>query len=145
MIIWAMIAFGVFTVILLCGCQNSNLNNNNTNNNTNNNATLTTFIIKEDGTFSSDECTRRGLTGMAIMFESKYCGYCKATLPYFQQACQTEGIEPIILDLSIPEHRAKMESYGLDIWFTPTFVFGCDYFIGARSEEDYLKVLKKLT
>ena len=77
------------------------------------------------------------------MLESKYCGHCKATIPDFKDACAEKGVEPIILDLSVDEQRVQMMSYGISIQFTPTFIFGCDYFVGVKTKQEYSDSLDK--
>ena len=102
---------------------------------------LDTFVIDSNGAFSSAECSAKGLENKVIMLESKYCGHCKETLPKFKEACAEKGIVPEILDVSEKDQRKQMESYGVDIQYTPTFIFGCKYFIGAMEKSDYLKIL----
>ncbi len=102
---------------------------------------LLTHTIQVDGEFEADDCLQRGLKDSVIMFESKYCGHCKATLPIFLEACNENGIEPIILDLSISEQREQMESYGIEVYYTPTFIFGCSYYVGTKTKEGYLQVI----
>lgn len=98
------------------------------------------ITITKDGSFQPDECKSRGLKNKVIMFESKYCSHCTATLPVFQEACRGLGIEPTILDLTNEEDKELTKSYGLDIRYTPTFVFGCDYYVGVKTEENYLRL-----
>jgi len=40
-----------------------------------------------------------------------------------------------VIDTSTTEGWELLESYDLSVLYTPTFVFNCEYFIGAR--EDY--------
>lgn len=101
------------------------------------------ITIGKAGSFSSEDCVQRKLEDKIIMIESKYCGHCKQTLPVFEGACKEKGVEPIILDISVPEQRKQMESYGINVMYTPTFIFGCDYFVGSRSKEDYLSLLEE--
>ena len=78
------------------------------------------------------------------MLESKYCGHCKETMPDFKEACDEKGITPIILDISIDEQKLQMESYGIDIRFTPTFILDCEYFVGVKSKEEYVQFLESI-
>ncbi len=162
------IALNVFAVVLLVllalslfGCQNqpappdfpvddtSSGNSTNDNNNSGNSnsqsgdSELEIITIKTDGSFTQEECEKRALDDKVFMLESAYCPHCKETLPDFKEACAEKGVEPIILDLSIAEHRGQMLSHGITIAYTPTFVFGCDYFIGGRSKEFYLQAMDK--
>ena len=123
-------------IILLLWCQKQG-NSLQTQNNT-----LETFTILNDGEFNPAECSQRGLDGLIIMLESEYCGHCKTTLPDFQEACEESGVTPIILDVSITEHRDQMKSYGLEIQYTPTFIFNCKYFVGAKTKEKYLNLIQ---
>ena len=60
------------------------------------------------------------------------------------EACEETGIEPIVLDLSVSEDMAKLESFGVRVQFTPTFLFGCKHYIGAKStKEEYIDLLNE--
>ncbi len=101
------------------------------------------ITISGDGSFLIEECKIRKLEDKTIMILSKYCGHCKQTLPLFEEACEEKGISPIILDISIPEQRDQMESYGINIQYIPTFIFGCKYYVGALNEEEYVSSLER--
>lgn len=101
------------------------------------------IVITGQGEIPPDECSRRDLEAKYIMFESKYCGHCAAALPKFKEACSELGIQPEILDISSGPQREKMLSYGLVAQYTPTFVFDCKYYIGAKSKEEFLGLLKE--
>ena len=103
----------------------------------------TVITISNDGFFTDEECVIRDLNDKVIMFGSKYCGHCQATMPDFLAACETKGVEPIVLDLAESEDREQMESYGLSISYTPTFVFGCNYYAGAETSAEYLSYLEE--
>ena len=106
-------------------------------------AEIQNIILSQDGSFSIEDCKNRGLNDKVLMLESKYCGHCKVTLPMFKEACAEKGVNPIILDVSEPEQRKQMESHGISIRFTPTFVFGCDYYMGSKQKQEYLQLLDK--
>ena len=122
--------FGLICILLVLtnGCSNQEMD---------------IVTIDKDGSFDPLDCKNRGLNDKVIMLESKYCGHCKATLPFFLQACAEKGVEPSVLDLSVDEQREQMESFGISIQYTPTFIFGCDYYVGVHSKEDYLTFLDK--
>jgi thiol-disulfide isomerase/thioredoxin len=101
-------------------------------------------MITSDGRFDADVCAQKGLSGKALMLESKYCSHCQTTLPIFAQACDEQGVECEILDLADSEQYTKMKSYGVDVRFTPTFIIGCEYFTGVRSKEEYLSYLENI-
>lgn len=105
------------------------------------NPDIQVIVISEDGYFNQDECVQRGIKDSVFMLESKYCGHCKKTLPIFKEACDEKGINPIILDLSNDEQRKQMEESGISVLYTPTFIFGCDYYVGVGSKEKYLELL----
>ena len=130
--------FSIFFLCLIVGCKDSDKVDINE---SGKNSDIQTKIIDENGLFTEEECRLRKLNDKVIMFESKYCNHCKKTLPIFIEACNENEIMPIILDISIDEQRKQMESYGLDIRFTPTFIFGCNHYIGAKSKEEYLSLL----
>ena len=104
---------------------------------------LDSVRIQSDGSFTQEFCEAYGLEDKVIMIESKYCGHCQQTLPIFLQSCAQKNIEPIILDLSLSEDRAKMNSYNVEALYTPTFIFGCDYYVGAKDMPKYLSLLSK--
>ena len=132
----------LFIALVLSSCSSPNsIPNNNSNNQTD---PLTIITITDSGSFTQEECSARNLTGKIIMLESKYCGACQHTMPEFIKACEEKGITPEILDLSIAENMEKMEQYNLQIKFTPTFIFGCDYYIGAVSKQDYVNRINKM-
>ncbi|MCK5474495.1 MAG: thioredoxin family protein [Candidatus Aenigmarchaeota archaeon] len=128
-------------ILFLAGCVSAPHINSSTDDDSNQTQEqVELFTIKKDGSFQPDECKNRGLENKVIMFESKYCSHCATTLPVFQEACRSLGIEPAILDLTIEEDKELTKSYGLDIRYTPTFVFGCDYYVGVKTEENYLRL-----
>ncbi len=94
-------------------------------------------LIKKDGHFDWEDCQARELQDKVIMLESSYCGHCKATLPVFKEVAEQKGVNPLILDLSVEEERQKMDDMRINVQYTPTFIFGCDYYTGAKSREDY--------
>ena len=93
--------------------------------------------IKTDGNFAHDECVRRGLEDKVLMLESKYCGHCQETLPIFKQVAAEKGFKPTILDITEKEQAEEMNSYGIKIKYTPTFIFGCEYFVGEKTADEY--------
>ncbi|MBU0666862.1 MAG: thioredoxin domain-containing protein [Nanoarchaeota archaeon] len=107
----------------------------------NNNDSL--FTINSEGSFSQDVCIQKGLVEDVLMIESQYCSHCEATLPDFVEACAEKGVNSTILDVSVDEQRERMESYGVTISYTPTFIFGCDYYVGAKTKDEYLSMLDK--
>ncbi len=100
-----------------------------------------TVIIAAEGAFDTEDCLKRGLGNNLIMIESKYCGHCKDTKPDFMAACNETGIEPVIIDISEPEGLAQVNLYRVEARFTPTFIFGCNYFIGSKSKEEYVDLI----
>ena len=82
------------------------------------------------------------ITDKVIMLMSSSCEHCMETEPDFLAACEERGITPIILDMDDPEQISTMESFGISIYGTPTFIFSCDYYLGAmESKEDYLALI----
>jgi thiol-disulfide isomerase/thioredoxin len=128
----------IVSLVIACtpGGDNPNINQEE-------NITIVPIItISESGTFSLKDCQDRKLEGKAIMIESKFCGHCQSTKPLFLQACQESGIVPEILDISKKEEQEKMISYSVEVQYTPTFIIGCDYYIGAMSKEEYKSALQ---
>lgn len=98
---------------------------------------VTVRTITEDGSFTPDACTARDLDGKVMMLESKHCGHCQQTKPDFIAACEAAGIEPLILDLSVPEELSTAKARGVLPQFTPTFIIDCDYYVGVRERATY--------
>ncbi|MDK2908008.1 MAG: hypothetical protein PWQ87_466 [Candidatus Woesearchaeota archaeon] len=106
---------------------------------------LEIITISNEGSFSAEECSARGLEGKVIMLESSYCGACRSTMQNFLDACKEMNITPIILDLSQSENYQKMlDEYKIQIRYTPTFIFGCDYYIGATSKQEYIRRIETM-
>ncbi len=100
------------------------------------------FDINKDGTFSGAQCEEHNPNYDIVMFESKFCSHCKDTLPVFLEICEAKGVTPIVLDLSVPEDMARMrDEYKVSIQYTPTFLFGCDYVVGAQTGEEYSRLI----
>ena len=78
------------------------------------------------------------------MLESKYCGHCRETLPLFEEACEEQGVIPEILDLSVKEDQERMYSLGIQVQYTPTFIFGCNYYVGVKTKEKYLNYINQI-
>lgn len=130
-------------VMLLSSCSSPEpIPNNNSDNQTD---PLRIITIDDSGSFTQKECLARNLTGKIIMLESAYCSACQHTMPEFVEACNEKGVTPEILDLSKPGDREKMEQYNLQVKYTPTFIFGCDYYIGAVSKQDYINRINKMS
>jgi len=120
----------MLTLLVLSGCSSSLPENSGD-----------AFTISDEGSFSADVCAAKGLTGKAIMLESRYCPHCTATLPDFNQACSEAGVDCEVLDLADEENINKMYSYGIAAQFTPTFIIDCEYFVGAKTFEEYFDLL----
>ncbi|MFP4118778.1 MAG: thioredoxin family protein [Candidatus Woesearchaeota archaeon] len=102
----------------------------------------TTTTISKDGSFSEKECKQKGLQDKVLMIESKYCGHCQETKPGFEQALEESGMTAEFYDLAEPEEQKElMDEYGISVQYTPTFVFGCNYYVGAYEKEQYVGFL----
>ncbi len=126
----------IILITLINGC-NSN-NESPINNGSNQNI----FTITGEGYFNSKECSNKLFKDKVIMLKSEYCPHCEKTQPLFEEACQEKGITPLILDISISEQRKQIENFGLNIQYTPTFVFGCKYYVESMSKDKYLELLE---
>lgn len=103
---------------------------------------IATLTILSDGEISRQECIERDLHGKVVMLESQYCGHCKKTLPIFEAACEELGLTPLVVDISTKEGVDLLTSYGIEIQYTPTFIFDCKYYVGAKqSKEEYVQLL----
>jgi thiol-disulfide isomerase/thioredoxin len=121
------LALLIIALLILTGCQKEGI-----------------VYINNNGAFTELQCSKRGFQDKVIMLESKFCHACKLTKPIFIEACEERNIEPIILDLAEEEQRAQMNSYMIDIQYTPTFIIGCNYYIGGGEKEEFLNLLDKL-
>ncbi len=131
-----LISFMVLLIFTSC-----ELNSVESSDNISNQDSIEIFTIKSNGEFDEDFCVKSGLKDKVIMLESKYCGHCQTTKPVFLEACHEYDVTPIMLDLSVPEDREIMESYNLQAVYTPTFIFGCKHYVGAKDKDAYLELL----
>ncbi len=132
------LSFLLISLVLFTSCE---VNANDENNSFSNETEVELFTIKSLGIFDEGFCSKNDLKDKVIMIESKYCGHCQKTKPEFLEACHEKGITPLMLDLSVEKDRELMESYSLQALYTPTFIFGCNYYIGAMNKENYLELL----
>tara|TARA_Y100000310_G_scaffold345282_1_gene463393 strand:+ start:4964 stop:5341 length:378 start_codon:yes stop_codon:yes gene_type:complete len=98
------------------------------------------ILIDSDGSLSEAECSIRGLEGKYVMIGSAFCSHCVDTKPVFEADCEETGVDCVSIDTSTTEGWELLESYDLSVLYTPTFVFDCEYFIGAR--EDYVGLMQ---
>jgi hypothetical protein len=106
--------------------------------------TFENILISKTGSLEVQDCRARCLADKVIMLMSSSCEHCIETEPDFLAACEERGITPIIFDMDDPEQVSTMESFGISIYGTPTFIFGCDYYLGdLGSEEDYLAFIDR--
>ncbi|MGM5483602.1 MAG: hypothetical protein ACQER9_01645 [Nanobdellota archaeon] len=131
--LWMIVILLLF-VLFFFGCEQSYNNDQDE---------IETITIRQEGSFSEKECRARGLNDKIIMIESKYCSHCEETLPVFLKACQEENIKPIIIDISEKEQMKKLNNYSINVAYTPTFIFGCDYYVGGKTKEEYTELINK--
>jgi thiol-disulfide isomerase/thioredoxin len=102
-----------------------------------------TVLLSSNGTFDEEDCRARCLHDKVMMLSSSYCPYCKETEPDFVKACKEKGIKPVILYMSDQGDYDIMKSFGITVDSVPTFIFGCDYYMGAGSVHDYLAAIDR--
>jgi len=98
------------------------------------------ILIDDDGSLTDAECSSRGLDGKYVMIGSAFCSHCVEAKPIFEEDCEETGVDCVMIDTSTTEGLALLDSYDLSVLYTPTFVFDCQYFIGAR--EDYAGLMQ---
>ncbi len=98
-------------------------------------------LISEAGSFSETFCSENALEGQYVMIGSAYCSHCVETKPVFEEACTESGTNCVVLDISTTEGTDAMNNLGISVMYTPTFIFDCDYFVGALDKEGYLELL----
>lgn len=104
--------------------------------------TFKNVFIWESGSFEEHDCRSRCLANKVIMIKSSNCWKCTDTEPDFLAACEEREIKPLILDVTHSDDFLLLDSLGIDIAGTPTFIFGCDYYLGVMgSKEDYLEAI----
>ncbi len=102
------------------------------------------FIIERDGNFSQEDCLQKGLGSEVLFIGSKYCGHCTETKPHFIKACDEANITPTILDLSLKDDANQVKKYSIEVRYTPTIIIGCNYYVGEKTEKEYVKFLDRL-
>ncbi len=133
-ILMILISLLMVTSLTLSGCVDSNsMQGNSTSDDK--------VTISSQGTLDPEFCKEKGLNDKVIMIESRYCGHCQTTKPKFLDACDEKGIEPVVIDVSVQEDQDLMESYGIQTRYTPTFLFGCDHYVGAMDKQTYLSLI----
>ena len=100
--------------------------------------------LDKDQKINEPTCSERNLNGKIIQFESKFCGHCATVKPILERLAQEKNIEIIFLDISKEEDRQIMESYKIEILFTPTLIANCNVVVGAKSKEFYENLLNEL-
>ena len=133
--------FFLIAVCFLCGCsdQDDSISDDVV---IVDNVSFEMISIQGDGSFGVDECKLRGVEDKVVMITSKYCGACKRTLPEFLEACDEMGVEPMVLDITIDSDKGMIMSFGVEAHVTPTFLFGCNYYIGSVPKEVYTERLE---
>ena len=134
----------VLVATLLSACSsNSNTQSENTTNGAE--QSFDTVLINSKGSFDQAFCKQYNLEDKAIMIESEYCGHCQETKPDFKAAMKQTGVNAEIIDVAVKGENQRLEDeYGIQIQYTPTFIVGCDYFVGAKDKEEYVTLLNAL-
>ncbi len=130
------ILFNIIALVLLgCGCSQT----------ISEGPPSTTGVITLDSNIEipSESCIERGLSDKVIMLGSEYCGHCKVAEPILKEIGQEKGLDLEFLDVSKKEDMAVMESYGINIKYTPTLIAGCVVHIGSKSKEEYTQIINK--
>lgn len=128
----------IFTLLLLTACSNTVQ----TTPETKELEIIPIKTITETGSFTQEECSARALENKVIMIESRYCGHCQETKPDFLAACTSNQISPELIDLAEKEGRDKVASYSIEVQYTPTFIIGCNYYVGKMSKTKYNELLR---
>ncbi|MGM5481241.1 MAG: thioredoxin family protein [Nanobdellota archaeon] len=134
----AIAVFSLLLVAIFTGCSTDNTGNTTA-------STDEIYTIRQAGSFSKETCEAKSLNNKVLMIESKYCGHCQATKPEFKQALEETNMTAEYIDVSIKEEmEALKKEHKLQIQYTPTFVFGCDYYVGAKDKEGYVHLLENM-
>ncbi|MBT6869264.1 thioredoxin family protein [archaeon] len=107
-----------------------------------NSSNIEMITITSSGNFSYEECINRNLEDQYLMLESKYCGHCQKSLPLFLEVCEELNLTCNVIDISEDIEKEKLDYYKINIMYTPTFVFDCNYYVGAMEKSEFLEVLK---
>ncbi|MGM5480468.1 MAG: thioredoxin domain-containing protein [Nanobdellota archaeon] len=124
----------LMSMLIVSGCSsnsNTDLQQDNSNDMTGK------VVITKDGSFSSQECEERNFSNKVIMLESEYCGHCKAAKPYVKDALEQQNMTGKFIDVATKEGQERLDELGLQIQYTPTFIFGCEYSVGGKTETQY--------
>ncbi len=147
--------FPIAFVLITSGCTNLseptsikstfNYSVNSTPNSTTNqsNITLDFLVLATEGTINPEDCSARGLGDKVIVLESRYCGACRIAVPRLKEIEKELQTKFIFLDLSQPEDRERLKEFKILPQYTPTVLVGCDVYIGAKSKEEYKRIIEK--
>lgn len=128
-----LIMFSMLLLILLAGCSQESKDTSST--------AIKKITLASETNIPDESCEQMGLSDKVIMLESEYCGHCKIAEPILKEIEQEKGLDFEFLDVSNKEDRAVMESYGVDIRYTPTLLAGCSVYIGSKSKEEYQQII----
>ncbi len=126
-------------LMVLAGCS-SNLPGNTGNQD----VVLQKFKIASNGRLPDSFCDANGLEGKVVMIESKYCSHCQENLPVFKKVAGEHSVDVEILDLAVKEDYDKLSSYNLEVQYTPTYLYDCNFYVGSQTEESFNELFNSL-
>lgn len=101
------------------------------------------ILLDKEGSIPCDLCEERGFHDKLIVLESKYCGACRTAVPKIKEAAEELNADILFLDLSNAADSQKMKNFKVQPYYTPTMLAGCSVYIGGKSKEEYVDLIKK--
>lgn len=101
------------------------------------------ILLDKEGTIPSELCQERNLQDQIIVLESKYCHACETALPKMKDAAKELALNLVFLDLSEKADYSRVNQLKILPHYTPTLIVKCHVYIGDKSKEDYLAVLRQ--
>jgi len=102
-----------------------------------------TIVLDKDKVIDKNICIEKNLDNKIIQLESKFCGHCATVKPILENLAKENNVEITFLDSSDEQDREIIDSYNLQVLFTPTLIIDCKVVVGGQSEETYKDLIKE--
>jgi len=99
------------------------------------------FIILKDGlALDDDVCAAKGISDQVTVYHSTDCGACKATVPVLKEIESASGKRFEFIEITA--NRDRMMQLGMMPEFIPTVIINCKVYVGYRTKDQFLNLLR---